>query len=54
MLHVHEELARAHGHALLVAAAEHRRGHQLGRARKLARRAERHALRARLHFARLL
>lgn len=54
MNHAQEELVRANGRALLAAAAEHRRGHQLVRARRLARRAERHALRARLHFARLL
>jgi hypothetical protein len=51
---LHEDLARAHGRALLASAAEHRRGHQYALARKLARRAERNARRARLHLARMV
>lgn len=46
-------LARAHGRELQVEAELRRRGHELGCARRLARKAERNALRARLHLARL-
>jgi len=51
---LNEDLARAHQRALLVHAAEHRLGRELALSRKLARRAERNALRARLHLARLV
>jgi hypothetical protein len=51
---LNEDLARAHQRALLVHAAEHRLGRELALGRKLARRAERNALRARLHLARLV
>ena len=49
-----EDLARAHSRALLVQSTENRLGHELALARRLARRAERNALRARLHLARLV
>lgn len=51
---IHEDLARAHSRQLLASAAERRRGHELALAQRLARRAERNALRARLHLARLV
>jgi hypothetical protein len=51
---LNEDLARAHQRALLVQSAEHRLGRELALGRKLARRAERNALRARLHLARLV
>ena len=54
MILLNEYLARAHQRALLVHAAEHRLGRELALGRKLARRAERNALRARLHLARLV
>lgn len=49
-----EELARAHQRQLLATAAERRRGNELALALRLARRAERNAMRARLHLARIL
>jgi len=49
-----EDLARAHSRALLASAAEQRRGHQLAAARRLAKRADRQAMRARLQLARLV
>ena len=49
-----EDLARAHNRALLASAAERRRGHELAQVRRLTRRAERNAMRARLHLARLI
>lgn len=51
---MNEELARAHHRELLATAAQRRRGNGLGVALRLARRAERNAMRARLHLARLL
>jgi len=51
---MHEDLARSHRRELLAEAAEHRRGRELVLARRLARRAERNAMRARLHLARLV
>ncbi len=51
---LHEDLARAHSRALLADSSLNRRGRELALARKLARRAERNALRARLHLARLV
>ena len=51
---LNEDLARAHSRALLAQSTENRLGHELALARKLARRAERNALRARLHLARLV
>lgn len=49
-----EELARARMSARLGEAQELRRGHQMGRARRLSRQAEKAALRARLAIARAL
>lgn len=49
-----EELVRAHSRALLAESTDRRLGHELALGRKLARRAERNALRARLHLARLV
>ncbi len=54
MFVMHEDLARLHSRELLAEAAEHRRGRELVLARRLARRAERNAMRARLHLARLV
>jgi hypothetical protein len=51
---MHEDLARAQMAARLGEAQENRRGHQLARARRLSRRAERAALEARLAIARSL
>jgi cob(I)alamin adenosyltransferase len=51
---LHEDLARAHSRALLADSAASRQGRELALARKLARRAERNAVRARLHLARLV
>ncbi len=51
---MYEELARAHHRQLLATAAERRRGSELALAQRLARRAERNAMRARLHLARLM
>ena len=51
---LNEDMARAHSRALLVRSAEHRLGRELALGRKLARRAERNAQRARLHLARLV
>ncbi len=51
---LHEDLARAHSRALLADTAASRQGRELALARKLARRAERNAMRARLHLARLV
>ncbi|MBA2739458.1 MAG: hypothetical protein H0U47_07330 [Nocardioidaceae bacterium] len=51
---LYEDLARAHSRQLLATAAERRRGHELALAQRLARRAERNAMRARLHLARML
>ena len=51
---MHEELARAHTSARLGEARQRRRGHQLVRARRLSRRAERAAQEARLAIARSL
>lgn len=51
---MHEELARAQSLERLERAHHQRRGHQLARAQRLARRAERTAHEARLQLARLL
>lgn len=51
---VHEDLARAHMNARLEEARRSRRGHQLARARRLSRKAERAAAAARLALARAL
>lgn len=51
---MHEDLARAHRHARLREARELRKGSQLSRARRLARRAERSSQQARLLLARAL
>ena len=51
---MHEDLARAHMSARLGEAQELRAGHQLARARRLSRRAERAAQQARLALARAL
>lgn len=51
---IHEDLARAHIDARLEQARELRRGNQLNRARRLARRAERASQQARLLLARSL
>jgi len=50
---MHEDLARAQSRELLAEAARRRRVRELVLARRLERRAERNALRARLHLARL-
>lgn len=51
---MYEELARAHTSARLGEARQRRRGHQLVKARRLSRRAERAAQQARLATARSL
>ena len=51
---MHEDLARAQMSARLGEAQELRRGHQLAKARRLSRRAERAAAQARLALARSL
>jgi hypothetical protein len=51
---MYEDLARAQMSVRLGEAHELRRGHQLGRARRLSRRAERAAAQARLALARSL
>jgi len=51
---LNEDLARAHSRALLAESADRRLGNELAMARRLARRAERNAMRARLHLARLV
>lgn len=51
---MHEDLARAQMSARLGEAQELRAGHQLARARRLSRKAERAALQARLALARAL
>lgn len=51
---MHEDLARAQMSARLGEAQELRAGHQLARARRLSRRAERAAQQARLALARAL
>ena len=51
---MHEDLARAHMRARLDEAREMRRGNQLRRAQRLARRAERATQQARLLLARAL
>lgn len=51
---MHEDLARAHMAARLGEAQELRAGHQLARARRLSRKAERAAQQARLALARAL
>jgi hypothetical protein len=51
---IQEDLARAHMSVRLGEAHERRRGHQLALARRLSRRAERAADRARLALARSL
>ncbi len=54
MYSLHEDLARAQAAARLGEAQELRRGHQLVRARRLSRKAERAAQQARLALARAL
>jgi hypothetical protein len=49
-----EDLARAQMHARLGEAQQLRRGHQMARARRLSRKAERAAQQARLALARAL
>ena len=51
---MYEDLARAHTRARLAEAREMRRGNQLRRAQRLARRAERATQQARLLLARAL
>jgi hypothetical protein len=51
---MHEDLARAHMDARLSEARVLRRSHQMSRAQRLARRAERAAQQARLALARTL
>lgn len=51
---IHEDLARAHIAARLEEAHEHRLAHEALRARRLSRRAERAAKKARLALARAL
>ena len=51
---MHEDLARAHMNARLGEAQQLRAGHQLARARRLSRKAERAAQQARLALARAL
>ncbi len=51
---LHEDLARAHSRALLASSARQRRGRELVLMVRLARRAERNAMRARLHLARMI
>ncbi|MFB9311730.1 hypothetical protein [Nocardioides plantarum] len=51
---MHEDLARAHMDARLGEAQQLRAGHQLARARRLSRKAERAAQQARLALARVL
>jgi hypothetical protein len=51
---MHEDLARAHMDARLGEARQMRTGHQLARARRLSRKAERAAQQARLALARAL
>jgi len=51
---MHEDLARAQMSARLGEARQLRRGHQVAQARRLGRKAERAALRARLAVARAL
>jgi hypothetical protein len=51
---LNEDLARAHSRALLAESADRRLGNELALARRLSRRAERNAMRARLHLARLV
>jgi hypothetical protein len=51
---MHEDLARTHMAARLAEAQEQRLGGQVARARRLSRRAEKAALRARLALARAL
>lgn len=51
---MHEELARAQMSARLGEAQQLRRGHQLGRARRLSRKAEQAAREAKLALARAL
>lgn len=51
---IHHDLARAQSFARLGEAQQLRRGHQLVRARRLSRRAERAAEQARLAIARSL
>lgn len=54
MNHLAEGLAREHRNARLSEAQQLRRGHQLTRARRLSRKAERAAAQARLALARAL
>jgi hypothetical protein len=54
MYHFHEELARAHMDERLQEARDVRRGQQLVRAKRKARRAERASLQARLALTRSL
>jgi hypothetical protein len=51
---MYEDLARAHMNARLQEARDMRRGNQLNRAKRLARRAERASQQARLLLARAL
>jgi hypothetical protein len=51
---MYEDLARAHMNARLNVAREMRRGNQLNRAKRLARRAERASQQARLLLARAM
>jgi hypothetical protein len=51
---MYEDLARAHMNARLNEAREMRRGNQLNRAKRLARRAERASQQARLLLARAM
>ncbi|UPK73986.1 hypothetical protein MU582_16325 [Nocardioidaceae bacterium SCSIO 66511] len=51
---MHEDLARAQYRERLEQARNERRAHQLLRAKRLARRAEKAAYRARLHLARAI
>lgn len=54
MQYLHEELARAQMADRLEEARAQRRGQQLARAKRMARRAERHSLQARLTLLRSL
>ncbi len=51
---MYEELARAHSRERLERAQQARRGHELSRAQRMARKAEKAASQARLHLARAL
>ena len=51
---MHEDLARAHMSVRLGEAQQQRRGHQLARARRISRKAEKAARQARLAFARAI